>query len=405
MRIVEINSVNKGSTGTIMLGIANLARAKGHEVLVCYPSSRENFTKYQEGDYLVGNRYSRNLGRWLSQRFKAEHYIHLLSTYAFIRKLVQFNPDVIHLHGVHDSYLNLPMLINYIRKAGIRVVWTMHDNWLYTGHCGIYVEHNCNKWQEGCRDCQFLNCYPKSYYDDSEYKYNLKKKLLLSLGDKLTLTPVSAWLAEEVSRSFLKGVRCKVVSNGVNVNIFRPNIDNSVRQKFGIPDGKIILAAGTSWGKVKGLYDFCKLADMLSDNEHVVLVGLEDAIIRELPKNIKGIKRTDSAEELAKLYSIADVVLSLSYRETFGMTIVEANACGTPVIVYDNTAQPELISEENGLVVKTGDVNAVYYAIQKVFSRGSEAWRKPCRDKVVKKYSEAISYQKYIDLFEESISS
>lgn len=401
MRIVEINTVNRGSTGTIMLGIANLARAKGHEVLVCYPCSRENSAKYNKGDYVIGNRYVRNVGRWMSFHFKAEHIIHLTSTYAFIRKLKEFKPDVIHFHNIHDSFLNMPMLFKYIRKAGIHVVWTMHDCWLMTGHCGYYVDFDCEKWKKGCENCNFFNTYPKSYYDDSKYKYNLKKLLLLSLGDKLTLAPVSSWLANEVAKSYLKGISCLPISNGVNEQVFKPLLDNSIRQKYGIPDGKIIMAAGTAWGKIKGLFDFYTLSSMLSTNEYIILVGMSDELMFNLPKGIIGVKRTDNLEELAMLYSIADVVLSLSYRETFGMTIIEANACGTPVVVYDNTAQPELISEENGIVVKTGDVDAVYKSIKMIFARNRDDWRQSCRDSVVNRYSETVTYQKYVNLFED----
>ena len=98
MRIVEINSVNKGSTGNIMLGVARVARNYGHYVLVCYPKSRDNMLKHKKGDYLIGNRFSRNVGRFLSQHFKSEHCIHICSTLMLICKLMRFQPDVIHVH-------------------------------------------------------------------------------------------------------------------------------------------------------------------------------------------------------------------------------------------------------------------------------------------------------------------
>lgn len=399
MRIVEINAVNRGSTGTIMRGVANLARTKGHEVLVCYPNSRENKAHYQEGDYLVGTVFSRNIGRWISIHYKSEHCIHLLATFHLIQKLKQFNPDVIHIHNIHDSFLNLPLLFNYIRRSSVRVIWTMHDCWLMTGHCGFYVDMGCSKWQQGCKDCQHYDVYPHSKYNDAVYKINLKRELLSPLIKRLILTPVSTWLAHELSKSYLKDFRYKIIANGVNIDVFRPIIDDSIRSRYGIPEGRIILAAGTAWGRIKGLYDFYKLSYLLQDNEHIVLIGVSDEVLNEMPPSIIGIRRTDNAVELAKLYSTADVVLSLSYRETFGMTIIEANACGTPVIVYDNTAQPELVSEDNGLVVPSGNIKALLKAIKTVFAIDRDKWRNSCRGKVINGYSEAISYQKYIDLF------
>lgn len=400
MRIVELNSVNSGSTGSIMRDVAAVARANGHDVLVCYPQSRDNQAKYEQGDYVIGNRYLRNIGRIISRYFRAEYFVHIMPTLSLILKLERFKPDIVHIHNIHDSFLNLPLFIFYLRRKGIKVVWTLHDCWLYTGHCPHYVEIGCYKWQHFCHDCKLYESYPQSRYDDSTYKFALKKKLLLSLGNKLTLAPVSSWLANEVSKSFLKDVRCQVVPNGIDMDVFSPKAETSIKKKYGIPNGKIILAAATDWGDRKGLSDYYKLSKMLSDDEHIVLVGVTDAIVKELPDNIIGIKRTDNKADMAKLYSIADVVLSLSYAETFGLTIIEANACGTPVVVYNNTAQPELVTRENGIVVETGDVKAAFCAIQTLFSVDRNTWKQQCRNKVENIYSKDISCQGYIRLFE-----
>lgn len=401
MRIVEINSVNRGSTGSIMRDVANFARSKGHEVLVCYPKCRDNMLQYRQGDFLIGNRILRNLGRILSKNFKAEHYIHLTSTFQFILKIKKFKPDVVHIHNIHDSFLNIPLFLTYLKKTKINVVWTLHDCWLYTGHCPHYVETRCYKWQNVCRDCKYYKSYPESHYDDSYYKFMLKKDLLLGLGNQLTLVPVSKWLANEVSKSFLKNVHRQVLANGIDMEVFHPNVDVSIKNKYGILNGRIILAAATDWGGRKGLNDYFKLAELLAEDEHIVLVGVTDKLIHKLPSKIIGIKRTESKEDLAKLYSIADVVLSLSYAETFGLTIVEANACGTPVVVYNNTAQPELISRENGFVVETGNVEAVYQAIRNVFAVDRDMLRKSCRDFVYEKYSKTYTYNGYLNLFKE----
>lgn len=400
MRIVEINSVNSGSTGSIMRDVADFARAQGNEVLVCYPKSRDNLARYVPGDYIIGNRYLRNVGRIISRYFRAEYFVHIIATLSLILKLERFNPTIIHIHNIHDSFLNFPLFISYLKWKGIKVVWTLHDCWLYTGHCPYYVEVGCYKWQKKCHDCELYKSYPQSYYDDSNYKFTLKKKWLLSLGSQLTLATVSSWLASEVSKSFLKDVCCQVVPNGIDMEIFSPKVESSIRERYGIPDGKIILAAATDWGERKGLSDYYELARMLSTDEYIVLVGVTEFIAKTLPNKIIGIKRTDNKEDMAKLYSIADVALSLSYAETFGLTIIEANACGTPVVVYNNTAQPELVTRENGVVVETGDIKAVYCAIQTLFSVDREIWRHQCRDKVENVYSKDISYQGYTRLFE-----
>lgn len=399
MNIVEINSVNRGSTGNIMYDIAEVAKRNNHKVLVCYPKSRGNMFKYRDGDYLVGNRFFRNIGRFMSSHFKAEHYIHVCSTIMLILRLKKFHPNVIHIHNIHDSFINIPLFLYYVKHANIPVVWTLHDCWLYTGHCPYYIETGCYKWQSECMNCRYYNQYPGSSYDDSNYKYVLKRRLLIGLGNKLSLVPVSAWLANEVNNSFLKDVHRQVISNGIDMDIFKPREDINVKQKYGIPDGRIFLAAATSWDNRKGLSDYCKLSEKLTDDEYLVLVGIDNMKAKDLPNGIIGIERTDDKEDMAKLYSLADVVLSLSYSETFGMTIIEANACGTPVVVYDNTAQPELISNDNGLVVKTGDVCAVYEAIKKICRENRGIWKIKCREKVYEKYNKDNTYHSYLNLF------
>ena len=129
-----------------------------------------------------------------------------------------------------------------------------------------------------------------------------------------------------------------------------------------------------------------------------MLVGTNDNDKKVLPDNVIAVTRANGAAELAAFYTAADVLLSLSYEETFGLTIIEAMSCGTPAIVYNNTAQPELITPETGLVVANGDVEGTWKAIEEVCAKGKAYYSKACRDHALE-YDEKKSYQKYIDLY------
>ena len=148
----------------------------------------------------------------------------------------------------------------------------------------------------------------------------------------------------------------------------------------------------------KGLYDYIKLANKLSDQYQLMLVGLTEEERKTVPESIITVKRTNSTRELAAYYSAADALLSLSYEETFGLTIVEAMACGTPAIVYDNTAQPELVTLETGMIVPTGDIDALVKAIDEVCSKPKESYSIACRNHSLE-YDEKLSYQKYLDIY------
>lgn len=398
MNIVEINSVNRGSTGSIMRAIADCAKSRGHNILVCYPDQRDNRIAYKDNDYLIGNRLSHNIGVFLCSRFKFFYFSHIFATLCLLRKLKSFKPDVIHLHNLHPLYLNLPLLFNYIKKNNIKVIITQHDCWLFTGHCPYYTDLGCSKWIHGCNNCPVYNQYPKSYWDDSYYMFKNKKKLLLSLKN-LTLVPVSIWLGNEDKKSFLKKSTIYPISNGINLSVFKPTYDLSVIAKYHIGDEFLIMGCATDWGYRKGLDDYLKLSSMLHDDEKIILVGISDAVIQNKPSNIFLINRTEDAKELACLYSRANVLLSLSKEETFGLTIVEAMACGTPAIVYDNTAQPELINGYNGFIAKNGDLLSVRMQIDELRKLDSEKVFKACID-FAKRYGHNVIYNKYIDLME-----
>ncbi|MBO7605233.1 MAG: glycosyltransferase [Elusimicrobiaceae bacterium] len=166
----------------------------------------------------------------------------------------------------------------------------------------------------------------------------------------MTIICVSHWLENLVRQSFLKEYNIEVVYNTVDKNIFKPTLSD-FRKKHGLENKKIILGVASVWEPRKGLKDFIKLAGMLDDNYHIVLVGLKDEQIKTLPKNCLGIKRTASAQELASIYSAADVFFNPSKEETFGLTTLEALSCGTKAVVYADTACEEIAKIYGGQVV------------------------------------------------------
>lgn len=397
MNIIEINSVNRASTGSIMKAVADYARSRGHSVMVCYPDQRDNRKAYREGDYLIGNRYLRNIGVFICRYFRYFKYAHAITTACFIRRLKTFKPDVIHIHNLHPSYLNLYMLFKYANKNNVKVVITQHDCWLYTGHCPHYTDLGCNKWKSGCESCKVYMQYPISKWDDSSYMFEQKKRLLLSLKD-LTLVPVSQWLGNEDKKSFLKDSKICTISNGINLSIFKPTVDDTYLKKCGIGEEFLIMGCATDWGYRKGLYDYLKFSTMLHQNEKIILVGMPEGMLIDKPDNVIIVNRTENPFQLAALYTRANVLLSLSKEETFGLTIVEAMACGTPAVVYNNTAQPELINGRNGIVVPNGDINAVRQGVDEI-KKWIHDVAGDCVD-FAKRYDQNAVYDKYVNLME-----
>lgn len=176
MKLLEINTLSVGSTGGIVNGIVDLLRKQGDQVINCYPKSRTNKRNKERDTICIGGVISRNIHRTLSFATGLEGCFSILATYRFLRKVRRISPDIIHLHNLHDSYINIPILFHFIKKHSIRTVWTLHDCWPFTGHCPHYSMEKCYKWESECYNCPLYKEYPKSLLDNSRYMYKLKKR-------------------------------------------------------------------------------------------------------------------------------------------------------------------------------------------------------------------------------------
>ena len=234
-----------------------------------------------------------------------------------------------------------------------------------------------------------------------------KKEAYITSVPNLTFVTVSEWLSGVVRSSVVGSVPVQVISNGVDCTRFYPHTDiQAIKQKYGCGNRFMIVGVSSHWSASKGLYDYYKLRELLpADQFVVVLVGITSEQENNIPDGIIGVERTENLDELALIYSAADVVTSLSYQETFGLTIVEGFACGTPAVVYDNTALPELVDSDTGLVVETGNMERLVEAIRQVCKTGKSFYSQACREVAQTRYDKFCQYEKYVELYEQALIS
>lgn len=355
MRIVQINGGAKGSTGKIMMGIADVARAQGHEVMCASPITTTNRDAGEDcGYYRIGTFNSRRVNVALARITGFNGCFAWFETYKLLKKIDEFKPDIIHLHSLHNSYINLPMLFSYIKKHEIPVVWTLHDCWAFTGHCPHFTIAKCDKWKTGCHGCKQYKDYPASIFDNSELMWKLKKKWFTGVKNMTIVTP-SEWLAGLAKESYLKEYPIRVINNGIDLNVFKPT-KSDFREKYGIsPSECIILGVSFGWNYKKGLDCFVKLRNELNEQYRIVLVGTDSSIDKKLPSGIVSIHRTQNQKELAEVYSAADVFFNPTREEVLGLVNLESLACGTPVVTFNTGGSPECIDEYSGIIVEEGD--------------------------------------------------
>jgi putative glycosyltransferase len=391
MKVLFVNLVyGVGSTGKIIADIMNLLKKYGNDVKALYGTGSVSENKDAvkiSGDF---GYYFHNL----MSRFTDHAGLYSWrATRKLIREIQDFRPDIIHLHTLHGFYVNYEMLFRFLKKANIPVVWTLHDCWTFTGHCTHFSQAKCMQWQTECRDCILLHRYPQCYFKGDVKRNYLRKKSAFTGVKNLVITTPSQWLANQVRQSFLQNYPILVIPNGIDRTIFHTRSSN-LREKYHLEDKKIILGVANAWNARKGLNDLLLLADRLGSTYQVVLIGLTERQLPDIPSNVLGLLRTANQTELAQWYTAADVFVNPTYEETFGLTTVEAQACGTPVIVYETDGCPETIASGNGLLVTQGDMQALENAVRDV---ADGRWY--ANPQKIAQFDKNSVYQKYIKLY------
>lgn len=402
MRVFQVNTVyNTGSTGRIVANLKHLLEQSGDECYAAY--GRGNST--EENTCLVSNRLDLYVHALYTRMTDKTGFLSICATRKLIRKIRETNPDLIHLHNIHGYYLNVEMLFQFLKEYGKPVVWTLHDCWPFTGHCVHYEQFGmyskCDRWQSQCGQCERISEYPKSLRDHSAWNYVHKKQAFTGV-DNLVIVTVSDWLKKQVEKSFLKMYPVETIYNGLDLDKFATIKDMGLREKYNLGDRKIVLGVANGWSLLKGLHDFEELAEFLDSKGYLIVVlGVEETKRKKITSGIFALPRTESVDELAAWYSIAEVHFNASRAETFGMTVIEALACGTPVVAYRICAMPELLNPECGfLVEQTGDVKTVAEMIMRC---DKKIMREACLAQS-RKYEKNSSGERYLKLYQEVLS-
>lgn len=389
-KIVSISSHNRFSVGNIMLNISQYAKDAGYEVYTFSPKSRTQRLNVQN-HLFFGGIIERNISNIINTHTGRQGALNYIGTYKFLKQIDRIAPDIIHLHNLHSNYINLKMLFNYIKEKNIAVVWTFHDCWPFTGQCPYFDIVNCNKWKTHCVECSMCREYPVALRDRSYQMYDLKKRLFTSISDLTIVTP-SIWLKNLVNDSFFKYYEIRVINNGIDQSIFRP-VRSNFRKDYGLDNKFIILGVSSAWGERKGLDRFIKLSNILDERFKIVLVGIEQSEINA--PNILCIKKTLNQNELAMIYTDADVLLNPTREDNFPTVNIEALSCGTPVISYGAGGSAEAFDSKTGSIVT--DENIIAKLNELLLKNYS---MEDCLE-TAKKFDEKIAFEKYVDLYDE----
>ena len=392
MKVVQINiTASSGSTGKICAAISKMLTQNNIENYILYSmgtSEQPNAILYEKkAEMKIGGLESRLAGNWGFESKKA--------TRRLLGHLERLSPDIVHLHNIHSHNADLGLLMTYLYERGIKVFWTFHDCWAFTGYCPHYTMAQCDRWLSGCGNCPQKESY-SWLFDFSSALYEKKKELITRL-DPVIITP-SEWLKGEVKKSYLSSAETYVIHNGIDLSVFCPRTSD-FRVKYGISQKEhLILGVAFGWGKRKGLDIFIRLAEKLPKNYRIVLVGTNDKVDSRLPADIISIHRTPDQEKLAEIYSAADVLVNPTREENYPTVHMEALACGTPVVAFDVGGCAEALDRDCGIVVDKDDFGALIQAVRSVCEKNALT-RSACLEKS-RGFSEDTMLKEYYSLYE-----
>lgn len=356
MRVAQVDvNYNFSSTGKIVADLVAGLDELGHACLACYgrgPDSpgdnvRRISSKAEVLLHGVGTRVSGLTGGFSP-----------FATRRLIDQFEQFRPDLVHLHDLHGYYVNIGTVIDYLKSKRIPTVWTFHCEFMYTGKCGYALD--CEKWQTECHACPDLNGYPQSWFFDFTTRMFREKKAQFGDFDRLHLVAPSIWLADRMRQSMVKDKHISVIPNGLDTATFRRRDTHELKASLGLSNEYIVLSVGSNLlSELKGGSWVLELARRHPNSGLVfVMVGV-DQMPRQIPENVKMVSRVYDQRLLAQYYSMADVLLLTSEKETFSMVSAESLACGTPIIGFDAGAPKEVAPPGFGEFVPYGDLDAL----------------------------------------------
>ncbi len=396
MKVLQINAVyGHGSTGVIVKDIFELCKKSDIE---CYIASPDPQVLLCENGYKIGNKLDQKLHALFSRIAGKQAYYSTIPTRNLCKYIERIAPDIVHLHNLHSNYIQMNILLKFLAKKKISVVATLHDCWFYTGGCFHYTTSKCNKWQSACGEC------PRRYKDNPAYLFDCSSEILkdrktyFNLIDNLTITGVSSWITSEAEKSLFLQRNIITIGNGVDTKLFHPS-HSSLKKELNLEGKFIILGPASKWLLEINREFLLNFSSKMHEDEILLLYGVTGEY-KHLPKNVKTYGFVHNRQQLASLYSGADVFANVSCEDSFSLINVEAQACGTPIVTFASTGLTDTVDNKCGYAVLPNDVDEMYSKIQ-IIRQDIENYSKNCRQYVLECHDKDLIYDSYIKLYHE----
>lgn len=399
MKIVQINAiVGRQSTGVIVRDLHNLCCKSNMDSYVIAGYDRENILA-DDHTYQVNCAFGKKIHALVNRLSGKQAYWSFQTTKEILLLFDKIRPDIVHLHNLHNNYLYLNGLLTYLARKNIATVITMHDCWYFTGGCTHFTRANCMRWKHKCGQCPQMNSINTWVIDASEKVLSDREKYLSDIN-KLYMVGVSNWMTSQASQSVIKDAHYLTIHNGVDMEMFKYR-SSKVREKLDIKNEDfVVLAPAIKWYNPNNRQLLIELTRGLEGKCKIVFFGCAK-IDESLPSNIVQVGYIRNPFELAELYSASDVFVNCTHEDSLPFANMEPQACGTPVVTFDNTGATETVDGVCGFAVQTDSVDLMIEKILEIKSKGRAFYSESCVSWVEKEFNKERNYSKYIDLYKD----
>ena len=401
LKILQINNVyGSGSTGKLTQVLHKKLPDDGFASLVLYGRGQ---TVDEPGVFRVCSNFYGKVNSLFS-RFSGFPYGGcIISTEKIIQQIRKEQPDVVHLQCINGSFVNIYRLVAWLKEHRIPTVLTLHAEFMYTANCGHAFD--CERWKSGCGHCPRLYEATKSRFFDHTHQSFLKMERAFSgFDEKLKIVSVSPWLMERARCSpIFAGKAHTVILNGVDTTVFQRRETVELEKKHNIQDRKVIFHATAMFRDTrddpKGGWYILQLAKQMREQPVLFLVAGKYTLSGEIPDNVILLGEIRDQALLAQYYSLADLTVLTSKRETYSMVCAESLCCGTPVVGF-RAGAPEMIAlPEDSCFVQNGDLVALEAQVRQWIMKKNESTSRLIEEAVQTVYDKEIMIRQYEQLY------
>ena len=400
MKVLQINCVyNKGSTGKIVYTIHTELQKQGISSIICYGRGKKvNEEKVYKTCGEVYSKANNLLSRITGLMYGGCFF----STNKLISIIKKENPGVVHLHCLNGNFVNIYRLISWLKKSKIKTILTLHAEFMHTANCGHAFD--CEEWKTGCKNCKRWRKETRSWFFNGTARSWKKMKRAFDGFNNLTVVSVSPWLMERAKQSpILADKKHCVIFNSLDTDIYKIYDTQELRKRHGLTDEKILFHVTPSFSAdpehIKGGYFVLKVAEALKNEKIKILVAGSYSPEIKIPSNMIMLGPITDQTLLARYYSMADVTVLTSKKETFSMICAESLCCGTPIVGFKAGAPEQISIADYSTFVEYGDLGNLKTVILK-WLLDKEIKKERIANRAKDSYAQKYMIDKLLDLYQ-----